>query len=281
MAPKNQPFHRMFRKDKGAVSPAISSVIMTSAIVVMVLVAMSYGQTYLNNSLAQNEFNSNKKFMQTTSLQLDDVAWTTGRTQTISYSSRFSQLAFNESRYSLHYTAEVFAQASGWHVALSYTTGIIMFNTPIDQYSISSGYYERVFPKNNASFVQESSTAPVGHVFVTENLDLPGAGFIRVVVAPSIREIHSGAGNNFFLPKLVDGTNRYLSQSVTLEGRNVSQYIYRDVTQVRFTLTFPQGLSGFDSTFFGFDATTQTVPVGPSGLVIFYLGEVAVSLGAF
>jgi hypothetical protein len=272
-------FHKAFRRDKRAVSPAISSVIMTSAITVMVLVAMSYGNTFLNSSLAQNEFNSNKQFMQTTSLQIDDIAWTTGRTQTVSYSSRFSQVAFRNE--SLHYTVEVFTATSGWQIALSYTTGIILFNTPINQYSISSGYFERIFPHDNASFVQEGSSAAVSHVFVTEKLGLADGSYLRVVVAPAIRELSSGAGTNFYLPKLIDGTNRYLSQSITLGGRNVSQYIYHNVTQVRFTLTFPHGLSGFDETFFKFADTTQTAVVDPNALVIFYLGQAAVSLGEF
>ena len=71
---------------------------MTSAIIVMVLVTMSYAQNYLSSSMAKNEFNTNKQFMLTTGLQIDDVAWMMGRTQTIPYSSTYgSSLAIRAS----------------------------------------------------------------------------------------------------------------------------------------------------------------------------------------
>ena len=67
---------------------------MTGAIIVLVLVAMSYAQTYLSSSIAQNEFNTNQQFMLTTGLQIDNVAWMMGRTQTITYSSTYGSLEF-------------------------------------------------------------------------------------------------------------------------------------------------------------------------------------------
>ena len=50
---------------------------MFAAVMVMVLVAVSYANNILDTRLAENEFNSNKQFMLTTGLQIDDVAWTT------------------------------------------------------------------------------------------------------------------------------------------------------------------------------------------------------------
>ena len=67
---------------------------MIAAVIVVVLVAMSYANTVLDDRLAGNEFNANKQFMLTTGLQIDDVAWTIGRTQTVTYSSRFGHLKF-------------------------------------------------------------------------------------------------------------------------------------------------------------------------------------------
>ena len=86
-------------------------VIMTGAIIVLVLVAMSYAQTYLSSSMAQNDFNTNKQFMQTTGLQIDNVAWTMGRTQTITYSSTYGSLEFKPQ--ALNYTMEIY-EGSGW-----------------------------------------------------------------------------------------------------------------------------------------------------------------------
>ena len=39
---------KLLRKDSKALSPAISTVIMTATIIVIVLVAMAYGQSYLD-----------------------------------------------------------------------------------------------------------------------------------------------------------------------------------------------------------------------------------------
>jgi hypothetical protein len=86
--------HTSLLKDKRAVSPAISSVILTAAGIVMILVAMSYANNILSLKMAQNEYNTNKQFMLTTGQQIDDVAWTVGRTQTISYSNKYGNVGF-------------------------------------------------------------------------------------------------------------------------------------------------------------------------------------------
>jgi hypothetical protein len=79
-------------KDSRGLSPAISTILMTAAIVVLVLVAMAYGNNYLTSSIAQNEFKTNEQFMVTTGLQIDNVAWMIGRAQTIQYSSTYGDL---------------------------------------------------------------------------------------------------------------------------------------------------------------------------------------------
>ncbi len=53
--------------------------------------------------MAQNEYNTNKQFMQTTGQQIDDIAWTVGRTQTISYSSKYGNVKFQEVALRLHF----------------------------------------------------------------------------------------------------------------------------------------------------------------------------------
>ncbi|MGF3522953.1 MAG: hypothetical protein ACQXXJ_07640, partial [Candidatus Bathyarchaeia archaeon] len=56
---------RVLRANRKAVSPAISSVILTAAVVVMVLVAMVYTNRFLDSRMAENEFSTNKQFMLT------------------------------------------------------------------------------------------------------------------------------------------------------------------------------------------------------------------------
>ena len=55
--------------------------------------------------MAENEFSTNKQFMQTTGQQIDDIAWTIGRTQTVSFSSKYGNVKFQE--VALNYTFRI------------------------------------------------------------------------------------------------------------------------------------------------------------------------------
>ena len=129
-------------------------VIVTSAVIVMILVAMVFANNFLNARMAENEFSTNKQFMLTTSLQVDDIAWTIGRTQTVRYSSRYGQVGFQND--ALNYTFEVYSDG-GWHQLFNLSTGAIMFNTPVSQYTLGNNYFERIYPTSNGSFVQVRS----------------------------------------------------------------------------------------------------------------------------
>src|SRR3990170_8499262 len=102
---KMQNSYRSLRKDKRAASPAISTVIIMAAAVAMILVAMTFANNTLSLKMAENEYNTNKQFMQTTGQQIDDIAWTVGRTQTVSYSSKYGNMKFQE--VALNYTFQV------------------------------------------------------------------------------------------------------------------------------------------------------------------------------
>ena len=97
--------HRSLLKDKRAVSPAISTVILTGAGIVMILIAMSYANNILSLKMAENEYSTNKQFMQTTGKQIDDIAWTVGRSQTISYSCKYGNVKFQDA--ALDYTFQI------------------------------------------------------------------------------------------------------------------------------------------------------------------------------
>jgi hypothetical protein len=271
----------VFRRDTKAVSPAISTVIITSAVVVMVLVAMVYANGYLDSRLAQNEFTTNKQFMLTTGLQIDDIAWTMGRTQTVRYSSIYAQLDFEPQ--ALSYSIEINQNGAWEPVNMSLPTGVILFNMPIHEYTLGNNYFERIFPSSDSAFLQVGPSAPVSQVYVMEKLPMAAGNFTRVVVAPSIRELNSTIGSRsyvkFYLPLLTAGANPHLSQSITLIGKNVMQYIRSDVQQVRFKVDFPKADQGFDSGFFPFEYYEEIVDLPPNTVVEFYVGEVTVSLG--
>jgi hypothetical protein len=275
---------RSLRKDKRAVSPAISTVILTAAVVVMILVAMGFANTFLDARMAENEFSTNKRFMLTTGLQIDDIAWTIGRTQTVRYSSQYGNMRFQS--LAVNYTFEV-DTGSGWETLSSNTTGMILFNIPVSTYSVSNNYFERVMPSSNGSFLQEGPSAPVSQVFCVEKLPMIEGNYTRIVAVPSIRMLNStieGQGSTtnyykFYLPTLVPGNHLYRSQSITMVGSDIAKLVMNNVNQVRINVTFPNAASGFDEGFFNFDHLSETVTLIPGSVVEFYVGKVIVTLG--
>jgi hypothetical protein len=281
---------KRFRSDERAVSPAISTVIVTSAVIVMVLVAMVYTNGLLNTRLAENEFTTNKQFMLTTALQIDDIAWTIGRTQTVRYSSRYAQVTFEPNV--LSYSIEVVSGEEVVPVNQSLQTGVILFNMPTTEYTLGNDYVENIFPAANTSFIQNGPSMPVSKVYVMEKLPMESGNFTRVVIAPTIRQLNSTIGDQtyvkFYLPLLTADTNPMLSQSVTLIGKTVTQYTSDNVARVIFKMSFPRGVEeGFDASFFPFNDNIQffhyetTVDLPPHSIVEFYIGTVSVSLGRY
>ena len=270
--------HRL-RKDKRAVSPAISTAIITSAVVVMLLVTVSFANNYLQQRIAENEFSAAKQFMQTTGLQLDDVSWTIGRTQTIRYASTFGQVNFEAP--ALNYT--IFVNGSPvW----SYTTGAIFFNMPTNKYNLGNDYYQRIFPAST-SFLQQGTSAPVSSVFVIEVVPMNDGNYIRIVVAPSIRMLNSTISTanttrnyyNFYLPLLQPGNHPRLSQTVTLQGTTVSAAMSGDVNTIKIRVDFPKSGQGFNDQFFRFQNQEEEIQVPDGSILEFYTSEVVVSLG--
>jgi len=284
---KNRASLRSLRRDRKAVSPAISTVILTSAVVVLLLVTIVFANNFLNARMAENEFSAMEQFMQTVGLQIDDVAWIIGRTQTIRYASNFGQVSFEYG--ALNYTIYV-DKGSGYdynHPLVSNRTGVLLFNMPISRYSLGNNYYKAVFPSDR-SFLQKGTSAPVSHVYITEQVPMRDGSFIRVVVAPAIRMLNStismGETKNYFkfyLPILCNGTSPHYSQSVTLTGKNVLVKTEGSVNAVKIRVSFPRISEGFDKFFFNFDVEEKVVNVPHGSTVEFYTSEVSVSLGVY
>jgi len=280
---------RGLRKNRKAVSPAISTVIMTAAVISMILVAMTFANNILDSRLAENEFSSNKQFMLTTGLQVDDIAWTVGRTQTVRYSSRYGNIQFQNE--TLSYTFEVNATDNpGWQVLSSSATGMIMFIIPVTTYNLGNNYFERISPSSNGSFLQQGPSAPVAHVFCIEKLPMVDGSYARIVAVPSIRMLNSTITGlpqsstnyfKFYLPTLVNASsNPYLSQSITMMGANILKVIKSGVYGVRINVTFPKAASlGYDSSFFNFDHLSETRTFAQPSVVEFYMGKVTVGIG--
>lgn len=280
---KSNMIHRL-RNDKKAVTPAISTVIITSTIVVLLLVTVIFANNYMNARIAENEFSAMEQFMQTVGQQIDDVAWTVGRTQTMRYASQFGQITFGTAN--LTYALYV----NGANTPnVSFTTGALFFNMPTGSYNIANNYMELISPTSNSSFLVQGTTAPVSHVFVIERVPMKDGSYVRVVVAPSIRMLNSTVANtgyyNFYLPILQpSGNNLHISQSVTLMATAFNVQTVQNVKEINITVAFPQtspALGGFDSTFFDFNSSQADLHVPAGSSLEFYTGNVTVAIGEY
>jgi len=288
-------FHKK-RSGKRGMGPVVSTVIMTGAIVAILSVALVFANNFLWSRVAEGDFDSSKQLMHTAGLQIDDVAWTVGRTETIRYSSQYGDVVLEPSI--LNYTVSVVSDGEPEPYVFSNVTGALLFNLPTSRYSITNGYWERIFPDQNESLTLKGTSAPVVRVFAVERLPMSDGSYIRVVVAPAIRVLYSSINTSvsstyyvrMYLPVLAAGESPRLSQSITLTGESVEAHTINNVTSISVIVDFPSEGSGFDSDFFNFPYNSETLDVPPIVIpheddeydnVVFelYLSEVLVEFG--
>ena len=277
------------RCGKRAISPVISTVILTGAMVALLGVALVFANGLLWSKIAEGDFNSAKQFMQTVGLTIDDVAWTVGRTETIRYSSRYGDITIESS--TLNYTVYVKTKENVTY-RFSYKTGVLLFNIPTSKYSVTNDYWEPIFPSQSDTLTLKGTSAPVVRVFAVEKLPMGDGSYIRVVVAPSIRFLNStitmsGSSTYYvklYLPVLTQGSAPRKAQAVTLTGNSVNATTVSSVTKINVTVSFPKGNppENFDASFFNFPSLSEniTIPGGYNDSVFeFYVGEVTVDFG--
>jgi hypothetical protein len=297
--------HERLRKDRKAVSPAISTVIMTAVLVTLVLVAVAYANNYLSVQMASSEFSGDEQFMLSTGLQIDAVAWTIGATQTVQYTARYAQVTFVPAI--LRYTFETSTNnGASWTPIPSstITTGIILINMPVTSYNLGKNYFGRIFPASNGSILQQGASAPVSQVFATEKTPMADGSYARIVVVPVARLLNStlaGATQSyyykFYLPTLVSGSSPHISQSITLIGTSLTKITPPGATtnflfRIKATsLASNSNPPSFNLSFFNFDhivgnATdvansfaTETVSMPAGSLIEIYTSTVVVSMG--
>jgi len=244
------------RSGKLGISPAISSVIMTGAMIAILSVTLVFANNMLWSKVAEGDFNSSKQFMQSVGLQIDDVAWTAGRTETIIYASQYGDVVLESDV--LTYNVSVITSEGTYEFLNS--TGALMFNLPTYRYSISDGYWARIFPDQDESLTLKGTSAPVARVFEIEEVPMNDGDYIRVVSAPSLRVLFSSINSStntyyvrIYLPVITAGNSPRLSQAITLTGEYVQAYSLNNVMSISVNVDFPKGISaGFDSEFFNF-----------------------------
>jgi len=276
--------------DKKAISPAISTVIMTGAMIAMVSVAVVFANNFLSDRVAEGDFDASKQFMHTVGLQIDDVAWTTGRKGTILYASQYGDVEFESAL--LNYVVSVETNEDTYE--FSNVTGALLFNLPTYRYSINNGYWENIFPNQNESLTIKGTSAPVARVFAVEKLPMADGSYIRVVVAPSVRVLFSSINSSentyyirMYLPVLSAGESPRLAKSITLTGESVKAHTLNGVTGINVTVTFPKEGSpdNFNSEFFNFPSNFEEIDLSSivseydNVVLEFYLSEVSVGFG--
>ena len=269
---------------KQALSPIISTVIMTGAMIAVLSVALVFANNLLWSRVAEGEFDSSRQFMQSVGLQIDDVAWTAGRTETITYASQYGEVMFESSALTYNVTVN--------GVSEQYETGALMFSIPTSRYSMAANYTENIFPDQTENLVLTGTSAPVARVFIVENVPLVTGNYLRVVVVPTIRVLYStittgvGTPTNYirmYLPVLSSGSSPRLSQSITLKGESLNAVTIPDISSITVDVSC-ESESVFDFAFselFAFYGSEESVSVPTEGDVVLelYLSEVSVGFG--
>jgi len=273
------------RSSKRGMGPVISTVIMTGAMVAILSVTLVFANNFLWTRVAEGEFDSSKQLMRTVGLQIDDVAWTVGRTETMSFASQYGAVELEP--LVVNYTISVIDGDTESYI-FSNVTGALMFNLPTSRYSITNNYWQRIFPDQNESLTLKGTSAPVVRVFAVEKVPMSDGSYIRVVVVPAVRVLYSSINSTsktyyirMYLPVLSAGESPRLSQSITLTGESLEAYTINDVDSINVTVSFPK--VDFDSAFFNFPFEYEDIFVPTSGydnvVVEFYLSEVSVEFG--
>jgi hypothetical protein len=229
------------------------------------------------------------------------VAWTIGRTETVDYTAKYGQVAFEKENLTggiekltegLDYAIEIY-NGNSWQTVFNSTTGVIVFNMPVSDYNIGNNCFSRIIPVDSGSFLQWNASAPVCQIFTRQVAPMNDGSFSRIVAVPTVRALNStlntANGNlncyTFYLPLLNDTSNPYLSQSVTLIGANLTNLNYLTPNgvnncQVRIDATAIDNTStGFNNAFFNFPSTSETTSIPSNSMIEIYIGTVDVSIG--
>ena len=271
-----------FRRDRRGLSPVISSVIITGTIVALLTVVVIFANNFLWARIAESDFDAAKQFMQTVGLQIDDVAWVIGRTETARFSSRYGNVVLKPA---LNYTIYINTTMQSNVKLYTNITNIICFNMPISQYTLGNGYFELIYPSASNGFLLSGASVPVAKIFAVEKVPMNDGSFVRVVAVPIIRMINLTIGDTnyvrLYLPVLLEGETIGRSQSVTLTGESISNFIIggeeESVTAIKIEANFP--LAGFDSSFFNFSQTLELIQASEETILELYIGAVDVGLG--
>ncbi len=281
------PKNAGLRRNRRAVSPAISSVIITAAVVILVLVTMNFAVTLRDSKIAQNEFSSVMQFMQAAAVQIDDIAWVPLRTQTFRYSRSYGSMSFIPNMELIFQI--YFRNASGEYLLGSYNSGVLAYNMHISRYNMYDGYFELIYPTDSSlsdCFIFSGANAPVARVYAVEKLST--GPFVRLVLNPCIRIVEANISGKkqyrLYLPILYESSIRGNNPTVTFTSKLISSDA-KNATKIRILVKTPSTFSTYDASFFVKSPqgpntiVNKEIDLGGFATVVFYIGVVEVSVG--
>lgn len=283
----------VFRKRR-AEAPLIATVILMAITLFCVSLTLSFVQQNLARRSGESEFALAKTFMKNIGLGIDDVAWHTGQMNTLQYSSQDAEIHLREGL--IHYKIEVLRVGVGqtWNEVNETKdtySSVLFYDIPQTKYSLDNTYFEEILPGNMTNLIQNATTAPITRVFALQRPPRVDENYyVSVGVLPLIRcvpfNITIGVGPTLTTSKYVKLYLANITQGdlttanpryITLTGGNVEASVIPNVRSIKVTVIFPKEAKRYNSAFFNFPETTQTLDFGPSGAEVeLYLGTAKV-----
>ena len=244
----------IFKSRRGD-APIISTILLMAITLLTMSLALNWVNATLTRRNGEADFESAKIFMKTIGLQVDDVAWTQGRVDTVRFASEFGLLQYvpNALRYDVTYidSTELVVGTS------TFTSSIFMFNMPTIKYSLSDGYYELLLPSTEPNLIDSGVSAPVMKVFARQLYEAGDSDFIRVAAVPMIRmrehtvtvDTSTKSFVSLYIPRL-DGKATASKSIIVLSGKNVIPQTILNVKKITVTVTYLD--SNYGSNFYNF-----------------------------
>ncbi len=175
-----QGTNRSFRKNRRGVSPAISTVVITAATVVMVLVSGSYALQLLERQRASTEFDVAVKSILTFDDAVRDIAWDRGGSRSVRFTTNYGALHLLQQNKSVNIRALEYSA-----VNQDLSTGVVRYSIPTSYLTFGNGYSSYIL--GNESTVVSSTAASVGQALASQEL-----GYVNVALSYRVRVTEEG-----------------------------------------------------------------------------------------
>ncbi|MGB9740232.1 MAG: hypothetical protein ACP5IM_01785 [Candidatus Bathyarchaeia archaeon] len=248
-------------KNKTAVSPAISTVIITSITIVLVLVASTYAYQILERSRGAAEFSTAKKAVMAINDAVENIAWKQQSSRSTHFVASYGILELIPNALNLTVNVQVGANSQ----STSFSTGIIKYSTKIDYVNYGNGYKEYII--GNESAIVSRSSESFGQALIEQQSDWIDIKLDFRACAMKTREENVGGTTVTYVDVWI----------ITLEIANRFGYKgefdvttrCKSVTATSIQFNTLEGQTAVVSASFGEEWHSWTTPPLRSGVVVF------------